>query len=81
MVIFQVGCLTILSVSRLYRVDDRMNNECGADGLRMGKGMEVLGEYPPPMLLSPPQIPDDLELNQARCDRKQATNSQRHGMT
>jgi hypothetical protein len=34
-----------MSVSRLYRVDGKMNNECGAVvGMRIGRGTEVLGE-------------------------------------
>jgi hypothetical protein len=47
---FFVGYITVLSVSRLfiyiYILDDRMINECGAvGGMRIGRGIEVLGEH------------------------------------
>jgi hypothetical protein len=40
--VFLVVYLEMPPVSRLYRLHDRMINECGgADGMRIGRGTEV----------------------------------------
>jgi hypothetical protein len=45
--------LMILSALRLYSIDDRMINVCGAIGeMRIGKGIEVLRENFPNVTLS-----------------------------
>jgi hypothetical protein len=34
-----IGCLTTLSATTVYSIDDKVINECGAiDGMRIGKG-------------------------------------------
>jgi hypothetical protein len=45
---FNAVYLTTLSISRLYSLDDRMNNECGAiGGMKIAGKTKVLGENPP----------------------------------
>jgi hypothetical protein len=60
-VFFEVGYLTALCILRLYNVDDRVINECGAvDGMRIGKVNQSTWGKPAPVPLCLPQIPHDL---------------------
>jgi hypothetical protein len=54
----QVGYLTTLSVPRLYRVDDRLINECEAFfGMRIGRGNRSTLNKPAQVPLCPPHFP------------------------
>jgi hypothetical protein len=60
---FLVCYLTMLSISSLYTIGDRMVNEYGAvGGMRMGRGNQSTH-----MPLCPPQIPQDLTWDQTQA--------------
>jgi hypothetical protein len=54
--------LTMLLISRLYSVDNRMISEYGtARGMRIGWGDQTYGRKPAPVPLGTPQIPHTLK--------------------
>jgi hypothetical protein len=76
-----VSYLTMLSVLRLYGINDRMINEYGAvGGMGIGKENQSTWRKPAPVPLCPPQIPRDLESNFSHQGRKMETNHTRCGM-
>jgi hypothetical protein len=53
-------CVTMLSVSRLYSIDDRMIDEHEAVcGMKIGRGNRCTRRKPAPVPLCPSQIPHD----------------------
>jgi hypothetical protein len=60
--------LMMLSVLRLYGINDRMINDYGAvGGMRIGKENQCTCRKPAPVPLCPPKIPHD--LNRIRATR------------
>jgi hypothetical protein len=58
---FLVGYLTTLSILRLYSIDDRMINKCGAvGGMGVGRGNQSTWRIPTPIPLRQPLVPYDL---------------------
>jgi hypothetical protein len=61
------GYFTMLSVSKLYSVSNRMINECGAvGGTRIGRGYEITWRKPTSVPLRPLQILCELPWNWTR---------------
>jgi hypothetical protein len=65
--LFLFGCFTMLSVSKLQSVNNRLINECGAvGGMRTGRGNEITRRKPASVPLRPPQILHELSWNWTR---------------
>jgi hypothetical protein len=64
---FKVDYLTMLLVSKLCSIADRIINECGeVDGMRIGRGNRKIREKTSLMPLFPPQISHDLSWDRTR---------------
>jgi hypothetical protein len=58
----------MLSVSKVYSIDDRMINVYGAAvGIIMGRGDLSIQRKPAPVPLCPPQVPHDLTWDHTRA--------------
>jgi hypothetical protein len=70
--LFLVGYLTMLSVSRVYGVDDEMINECGAvGGMTTGRGSR--SKTCPSDIWSTKKIPHDLTRGRTRVVKRSRT--------
>jgi hypothetical protein len=56
----------MLSVSGLYNTDRMINEYVEVDGVKTGKENWGVERKPTPMPLRPPQIPDNLTLDQSK---------------
>jgi hypothetical protein len=72
----------MLSVLRIYSIDNRTINEYGAiGGMRTDRGNRSTWKKPSPVTLCPPQIPHDLGSNSGHCSEKPVTNCLSYGIS